>query len=120
MSILYTILKFIVNLDFFFFVILLPIDGFFVLFRHFVYFSYFQTFYLQSLLPAVPSECRAAQEKRTSYLSPGILLSGNIRGSFSFFVLYSAFFFSFGIIIFSTIAATAAGTIPEPPKISWI
>ena len=24
------------------------------------------------------------------------------------------------IIIFSTIAATAAGTIPEPPKISWI
>ena len=35
-------------------------------------------------------------------------------------LLYSAFFFSFGIIIFSTIAATAAGTIPEPPKISWI
>ena len=32
----------------------------------------------------------------------------------------TALFFSFGIIIFSTIAATAAGTIPEPPKISWI
>jgi len=34
---LYTILKFIVNLDFFFFVILLSIDGFFVLFSVILY-----------------------------------------------------------------------------------
>ena len=58
-------------MTFFFFVILLSIDGFFLcFFRHFVYFSYFQTFYLQSLLPAVPPNA-GRTIKKEPLISPG-------------------------------------------------
>ena len=133
LSILYTILKFIVNLDFFFFVILLSIDGFFVLFPSFCIFLVFS-----DILPAEPSTGSSLRMPGNTIKKNLLSLPGNTSfrkhkrfffffflfflffSFFSFFVLYSAFFFSFGIIIFSTIAATAAGTIPEPPKISWI
>ena len=50
------------------------------------------------------------------YITAAATLLGGVLAYFQIFF----YFFSSGSTIFNRIATTAAGTIPDPPKISWI